>query len=194
MDAQTFSLNEMEGIARNHQNPNAGDDTLHVRFSGKAVPDEKATLEAGSPKFRDVDWITIIVPGSRDDVQRPVREHDKSRFPRQWAAYAQGKNQDASVGTPLSMWPAVTRSQAEELGYFGAKTVEQLAGMADSNLQKFMGGTALRQRARDFLAAAKGEAPMAEMRAELTKRDEELAILKAQVAELAKNQAPPAKK
>jgi hypothetical protein len=194
MDAQTFSSQEMEAVARNHKNPNAGDDQLHVTFSGKAVPDERATVEAGRPIFKDVDWIVINIPGSRDDVQRPVRESDKSRFPRQWAAYKAGKAQEGTTGTPLSMWPGVTRAQAEELAFFGAKTVEQLAEMPDGNLQKFMGGNALKQRAKDFIAAAKGEAPMAQMRSELEKRDAELAALREQVDAMAKAQADKTKK
>jgi hypothetical protein len=75
----------------------------------------------------------------------------------------------------------------EEFAFFNVRTVENLAEMNDGVLQKFMGGQALRQRARDFLAAAKDAAPLSQLRAELEKRDAEIEALKASVAEIAKN-------
>jgi hypothetical protein len=54
-------------------------------------------------------------------------------------------------GMPLSEWPQITRTQAEELSFMNAKTVEQLASMKDSNLGAIMGGYALREKAQKWL-------------------------------------------
>lgn len=184
MDVFGMSQHELEMVARNHNNPNFQDETLHVSFSRNAVPDQEASEREGRPIYKEVDWIVIRVPGSRDTVERKVRESDKMRFPKQWAAFQAGKSQEAVVGTPLSAWPGVTRAQVEEFAFFGVKTVEQLAEMPDQHLQKFMGGQALRQRAKDFIAAAKDAAPLAQLRSEVEKRDADIEALKAQVASL----------
>jgi hypothetical protein len=181
--------NEYIDATKNH-NPVAvdpNDDRLLVEFSEGAVHNPAKSEVEGRPVYDSVPWIRIIVPGNRDTVEREAREADKTRFPKHWAAYVNKTDQVGAAGTPLAMWPQVTRAQVEEMAHFGTKTVEQLAGMSDARLQGFMGGQQLRQRAKDFIEAAKGAAPMNEMRAELEKRDAELAALKAQVAELAKN-------
>jgi hypothetical protein len=173
-------------LAQNHQNPGFGDDRLLVDFSIRALPDDAQTATAGRPIYRDAEFIKIIIPGSRDTIEREVQEHDKRRFPKQWLAFKAGGDQVSASGTPLSAWPLVTRSQVEEFVHFGVKTVEQLAGMSDTNLQGFMGGQGLRQRARDFMEAAAGAAPLVAVRAELEKRDAEVASLRAMIEEQGK--------
>lgn len=175
MDVANMTEHELHLLARNHNSPFAQDDALMVTFSQNAVQDTVETEKQGRPIYKDVDWICIRFPGSRDTIERKVRSDDKTRWPKQWAAYQSNKSQEAVSGTPLSAWPAVTRAQVEEFAFFGVKTVEQLAEMPDPALQKFMGGQTLKQRARDFIEAAKGEAPMVAMRAEIEN-------LKAQVA------------
>lgn len=184
MDVFGMTQHELEIVARNHNNPNFQDETLHVSFSRNAIPDQAASDQEGRPIFKEVDWVTIRVPGSRDTVERKVRDSDKIRFPKQWAAFQNGKTQEGVVGTPLTAWPGLTRAQCEEFAFFGVKTVEQLAEMPDQHLQKFMGGNGIRQRARDFIAAAKDAAPLAQLRSEVEKRDADIQALQAQVASL----------
>jgi hypothetical protein len=50
--------------------------------------------------------------------------------------------------------------------FFGVHSVEQLASMPDSQAQKFMGIQALKQKAKDYIEAAKGNAPLEQLRAE----------------------------
>jgi hypothetical protein len=173
-------------LAENHQNRNFLDERLLVEFGIRALHDEGQSIIAGRPIYRDAEFIKIIIPGSRDTVEREVCDFDKRRFPKQWLAFKAGGDQVGASGTPLSAWPLVTRAQVEEFAHFGVKTVEQLAGMSDSNLQGFMGGQQLRQRAKDFMEAAAGAAPLVAVRAELEKRDAEVASLRAMIEEQGK--------
>lgn len=176
------------------QNPDAGAEKLFVRFGLHPRRDETKSLEEGRPIFEDVEYIEIMVPGDKSNtIHRPVSAGDKQRFARQYQAWKAGADQDAVTGTPLAAWPAVTAAQVRELAHFNCRTVEQLAVMSDGNLQNVGPILALRQKARDFIEAAKGTAPLQKLRAELEKRDTELATLKAQVADLIASQSKKSK-
>lgn len=161
---------------------------LFVRFSKVPKEDAEASAQEGRPIFKEVDYITIAVPGDKtSEVVRPVRPTDKERFRAAWERYNAGHAQVAD-GTPLKEWPGVSRAQVEELAYFRIYTVEQLADVSDANLRNMGPFLALRQRARDFLERAKGAAPVEKMRQELEARDEQLARLQAQVEALMRGQ------
>jgi hypothetical protein len=78
----------------------------------------------------------------------------------------------------------ISKGQIEELRFFGVTTVEQLAAMADSTAQKFVGLTSIRQKALAYLDAAKGAAPIAKLQEQLDAKDLELTTLKNQMAEV----------
>ena len=160
-----------------------GDEALSVVFHLQPEKDEKASLEAGRPIFADREYVAIQVRGERDRMDRPANDSDRRRFRRQYEAFRSG-NAEAVSGTPLSEWPAVSRSQVEELRYFKVCTVEQLAAMSDSALQNVGPLMALRQKARDWMAAAAGNAPVEKMRAELSERDARIAALEMQLKEV----------
>ena len=163
--------------------PNDGSEKLFVSFSLHPRQDEKRSREEGRPNFEDVEYIRIFVPGDKtQQVHRPVREDDKRRFARQYAAYKAGQS-EALVGTPLAQWPGITRSQVEELAYFHVRTVEQLANMQEGNASRFIGIQALKARARDFLEAAKSNAHVESMRAALADRDNKIEVLERQMKE-----------
>jgi hypothetical protein len=152
-----------------HQRPGAGDENLLVKFYFDAVKDDMATAKEGRPIFKEMEMVDIRIPGSRDNiVVRPVREKDKQRFPRHYAAFKQRmESSEKLVGTPLDQWPLLTKSQVEELKFFNIRTVEHLAGAPDSTGQKFMGFNSMKQKAADFIKAASAAAPLAQMREEL---------------------------
>ena len=164
------------------------DDTagLVVRFEMYPVKDDKASLEAGRPIYNEVEFIDIRIPGDRTlTVHRPVREADKRRFAvayRNWKA--RGGDEGASSGTPLKEWPAVSRSQVEELAFFNVRTVEQLAAVTDGNLKNIGPLLALREKARDFVKAATAGAPLQQMRDELEASKREAEMMRKQMAEL----------
>jgi hypothetical protein len=157
---------------------------LFVQFYSHPVQNEAKSAEAGRPVFEDVDYIRIQVPGDKTTrIERPVRPDDVRAHRIAHEAYKAGKEAPTS-GTPLKEWPAATRAQVEELAYFKVYTVEHLAGLSDGNAQNLGPILALRQKARDFLEAAKATAPMASLRAELERKDAELAALRAQMAKM----------
>jgi len=159
---------------------------LYARFYLHPKKDEKASIEEGRPIFCETPYIEIRVPGDKGTViNRPVRDRDRAEFPKQWAAFEAGAEQGVD-GTPLEEWPMVTRAQVEELRFFGVRSVEQLAQMADSNAQKFMAIGALREKARLYMEAAKGNAPLAKLKNENDQLRGELDALKDQMKELAK--------
>ena len=179
-----MSITQM-AFAEGGMGPQPGDEAVHARFFLHPHKNEKLSLQEGRPIYEDREYVRLVVAGDKDNiVERPAREADKARFPRQYEAFKRGEG-DAVVGTPLSSWPGISRSQVEELAFFGVRTVEQLAEMADAQIQKFLGANALRDRARMFIAAAKGDAPIQRMQAELAERDTRIEFLEKKLKELA---------
>lgn len=172
----------------------ADDKRLHVRFHMHPRKDEDRSTKEGRPIFADTEYVEITVPGDKgNQIDRPARDDDRQRFPRQYAAFKSGKGETHN-GTPLSEWPQVTRSQVEELAYFRVKTVEQLAELSDGNARNVGPILALRQKAKDFLEKAKGGAVESRLRAELDERDSKLAAMQAQIDALIADKKAPAGK
>lgn len=162
--------------------PSPMDDKLAVRFFMQPIQDELQSIEAGRPVFRDVEYIEIGIPGDKLLIQiHPVTAEDRRRFPREWAAFGQDAAGGGSIGTPLTEWGGITRSQAEELAYFRVRTVEQLASLADANALNLGPIQALKRRAQDFIEKAKSDAPFEKLRAEKAEADERLAALESQL-------------
>lgn len=168
----------MGGQAGRHQ----GDEHLLVRFYMHPAQDKRASAEEGRPIFKDVPYVHIMQPGNKENIiHRKATDMDKQRFAEHFRKFEARENQEAMEGTPLSEWPGMTRSQAEELKFYNVLTVEQLVGMSDTNAQNFRGMGELRNRAKAFLDSSK-EAAGAEALAVATKRNEEL---EATVADMA---------
>ena len=149
---------------------------LFAEFYMEAVRDNAASLEAGHPKFKDLPYVMIMVPGDKSSiVRRPVRtgqhpDHDNNRFHNEYVAFMQ--NEKAPLdGLPLAEWPILMKSQVLELNHFGIKTVEHLAELTDTNVQKFMGLATLREKARTYIEASKSDAPFQKLHAEIESRN-----------------------
>ena len=151
----------------------ADDGKLHVKFFMKAQIDQEASVEANRPIYRDVEFIEIMVPGDKHNIIcRPVWDQDIMRFPKQYDLFKAG-NAEQLTGTPLRVMPGLTDALIEELAYLKIRTVEQLAGMADSNL-RFMGARDLKTAAQKFLDKSQSSEVLID----------QIEQLKAQVAEL----------
>lgn len=148
----------------------AKDRPAYITFEVRPEENRAATMEAGHPVFKDVEYVLITPQGSKDRVERRVQdwfsklEQDahEGRFPREWlnaykAAYAAWKEgQEAPVdGTALSNWPAITPSLFKICQGLHVRTVEDLAVANEETLQRMgMGGRALKQKAVEYLATA----------------------------------------
>ena len=161
--------------AFNSGRTNDADKNLRVMFSTFPQIDQDASTKEGRPIYKEVPYITIMIPGERDVVHRAAWQKDYDRFPMQHQAFLNKQNQDVASGTPLKLLPWMTAAQVKELEFFNCYTVEQLAKLADSRAGNFMGIQALKQRAKDYLVAAKESAPLLTIRAEIEKKDSELA-------------------
>jgi len=161
------------------------DEALLVKFEVRPLLNKEASDKEGRPIYKDVEYISIRAPGSPDEVCRPASPRDIDRFPRHYQAFKNRiGNEDIIEGTLLSEWPMISRSHVEELSFMGVKTVEQLAGMSDANGQRIMGFHGLKKKAAEWIEIANAGVSAAELKKELEQRDQELAELRALVAEL----------
>jgi len=157
------------------KNAAEADKTLLVRFFYKMVTNEFKTREAGHAIFDELPYISIIIPGQRNsEFVSPVNETHKARFPEHYKRFLQQREQ-APEGMPLEEWPMITRPMAEEYKFHNVHTVEQLAAIADTSLDKIgMGALELRKKARAFLETAKDTALVQRLAVE---RDEQNALI-----------------
>lgn len=147
------------------------DKSAIVRFEEEVILDEEATKQSGFPKYRTIDMIYIRFAGQRDEYARQVLMEDTStqladikRFPRQWEAY-KNKKEQVMDGYPITQWAVLTKAQAMELKGRGIHTVEQLAGVIDSNLN-WMGARQMRDNAVAWLEEAEAGTALAKLGAE----------------------------
>jgi hypothetical protein len=132
--------------------PKVGDEKLYIVFHKKTVQNWPESRRQQRPIFKEVDYVRIHIPGDRFNVQDiKVTPPVASRFKEKYQRWLKTQDNDHVDGTPLEQWPGVTRSQVEELKHFHVRTVEQLAQMADSLGQQYMGFFQLREAARKFL-------------------------------------------
>lgn len=162
-----------------------GDEHLAVKFFIEPLKNEARSAQEGRPIFEDVEWISIMAPGSRNEVRRPSRPGDVERFPQHYARFKAREEQEVLDGTPLTEWTGITRSQAEELKFWNIRTVEQLAACSDQNTQNFKGLVTLKQSAQQYLDAASGNDE---------KYEELIAMNKALMARIEELEAKPKRK
>ena len=161
------------------------DRRLNVRFSMEARLDHAKTEATGVEHYRDLEFVTIFIPGDKTlSVHRPVQVSDKMRFRDKYRHFKENLK-EPETGTPLSVWPLVSPSQRKELEYLNCRTVEQLAGMSDAACQNFMGAIALRAKAQSYLKAKTEDAGLIKITAELQQRDDTIAAMQAQLSALA---------
>ena len=133
------------------------DEQLMVKFFYKEVQNKAASLKEGRPIFRQKEYIEIRIPGKRDaQACRPATYADIQRFPRHHDAFKK-RVEAPTEGTPLSEWPVITRSLAEQLAFINVKTVEQLAAIGDAHIGPIMGGYGFRDKAKAWLERAGAE-------------------------------------
>jgi hypothetical protein len=171
------------------------DSRLQVRFYKKSVQQEQESIDAGRPIYKDFDFVQICVAGDTlTEIDTYALANHKQRFPIQWANYMnrQGAHDEEVVGTPLSEWPLISKSQAEELRGIKFQTVESIANASDQQLQRIgmmagMSPYSFRDKAKAFLNLAtsaaetdKRESEINALKEELAKKELETAKIKAE--------------
>lgn len=166
------------------------DDNCRPRFHLKSVEITSESEKAGRPVFRDIEYVEIHIPGDRKStVDRKVRDEDKRRWPQHYAAWK--ANQELpSDGMPLEKWTLISPSEIDNFKYGHVRTVEQLAGLSDTQLQTFgPGSRKLRETAKAWLKQAGDNAGLSKMAAENDRLRDDLASTRNQLDSVLKRLA-----
>lgn len=175
---------EREAGAMEHISP------LAVGFGLYPVLDSGKTREAGHDVYKDVEFVKIAVPGDKSSLFfQPAREEHRRRFPKSYAAF-KNREQSPTSGMPIENWAPINRSLALTLKSLHINTVEALAVVNDSLVDRLgTGGRELREKAKAWLTEAKEGAASLRLAAEKQALQDQLLAMQAQIAALQKNSA-----
>lgn len=168
---------------------------IAVGFGLMPVEDKGESAKQGRRVFIDREFFSAKVPGDKNTHSlRLATQQDRDRFPRAYAAFQQ-RGLVPLQGTPLEEWPQVTRGQAMTLKAAGVHTVEAMAEVHDGHIDK-LGANAreLKVKAKSYVALAKDTAEAQRLADENRKKDEEMAELRRQIADLASRLDVPEKR
>jgi len=159
------------------------DDALVAIFKHHAIKNEGKSIKEGRPIYDDMEIVEIRFAGSRSvsvfpamafshwkndpDTGEQTKVTYAERFPRQ---YRQFKEQTAQTkaGTPLGHAPFLTEARRAELRALNIYTVEALAHVDGQELKNLgHGGRELKNKAQEYIAESKQNAPNMAMAAEL---------------------------
>lgn len=171
------------------QNQAAADASLGLTFEEIDVEDEAASRAEGRPVFKTRHLATIRIPGDKDNAftfwADKMNADERRRFGKRYQEWKETHTNKVE-GTLLREWGLMSRARGREWEALNVFTVEQLAALSDANLQNMRGGNLERQKARDFLEFAKGQAPLIQARAENEKMKAQMSALQEQVDKLTK--------
>ena len=142
----------------------------YIEFELRADEDRNATIEAGMPVFKDVEYAKLTPAGSQgtlvsekvvtDQLLNEWRHGDRrgSRpipyYIQPYEAWKQGLEVPVN-GSSVKHWPGVTPAQLRTCQEAGIQTVEDLAlSNADTIRRLGMGGLALVKKAKIYLENA----------------------------------------
>lgn len=158
-----------------------------VEFRTIAEEDRQASVDSGSYKARDVDYAFITPAGSKDCIEKPVKEWfeslrlqvDNGRFPGEWLKsyeyrYEQWKatGEIPLEGTSVKNWAVASPAQVQTMLKIHVKTVEQLAAANEEVIGRLgMGGRNLVEKAKAYVKQQEsGVGKLAEENADLRQK------------------------
>lgn len=165
----------------------------NVRFYQREMKHEFNSDKENRPIYYMTDFVRIEIPGRSDSIiDTLATDYHKQAYPQQWARYVNERKElgdDDVVGTPLKEWSLLNAAQVRELRHFHFYTVEQVAQASDAQLAPIvmivgMGAHSFRDKAKAYIASARGAAAVDAQQQELKKRDEEIEALKKQMADM----------
>lgn len=163
-----------------------GKDPAIPRFYLRPVQNNFMSEQEGRPIFDEKEYVEIIIPGNRGTtVDERVKQEHRDRWPQFYAAFKAGQEL-APEGTALEHWPPLIRAQVEELKHFNIRTVEQIAALDDASLSRAipMGGNALRDKAKRWLAEAAGHKQTETLAAENAAQQARMSAMENTIKEL----------
>ena len=141
---------------------------FYVEFELRPEEDREETISQGMPVFKDVEFAMITMPGGGLVVDKPINEAllhewkngDNRRKPpspfayRAYEAWKEGREAPVN-GTDLKNWPGVTPAQLKTCQNATVRTIEDLAAANADTIRKLgMGGVAMMEKAKAYLASA----------------------------------------
>lgn len=171
---------------------------IHVEFHTVPVEDKIASREQGRPIFKDEEFCRIRWVGdNKRELDEPAHQfvdrdpqtnHARTyaqKFPEHYRLFKSNQDQQAMAGTPLSEVPFLTEAKRAELRALNIRTLENLAQLEGSNLQRLgIGGRELKNQAQAWLDKANGAATESRLASELAARDNTIETMQGQIAEL----------
>jgi len=156
-----------------------------VRFEKRAIEDKAASREAGQIIYKDVDWVLVTPPYSKDCYEQKVEKWfsqvqvnvRNGRTPQQWLdlwqegykKWKQGEEMPLN-GTSVKNWSAISQAQCKTLLAANILTIEDLALVNDQGLRRLgMGGLELKNKAKAYVQATKDTGPLVMENASLKK-------------------------
>ena len=149
------------------------------------VINPKKSAEAGRPIADNVEKVRLFIAG--DPYMQPVHPVDQSqidRFPEAYKAFKE-KGEMHVEGTPLRQWALL--SPADIVGFEALKifSVEAMAQIPESSLQKHFGLREWREKAKAYLAVSKDSAAAVKFAEENVRLNDEIVGLNKKVDDLA---------
>jgi FtsZ-binding cell division protein ZapB len=164
----------------------------YVTFEYRAIEDRTASIEAGCYVAKDVAFAFITPAGSKDRLEKIATEWFDSlapevqngRFPGPWLTAFRSAYKDwlegretPLTGTSVANWPVVSPAQVKHLLDLRVRTVEDLAAANEETIARLgMGGRALREKAVNWVAAAKDTGKISEQVTSLQQANEDLKL------------------
>jgi hypothetical protein len=153
-------------------------------FFIEPVINPKKSAEAGRPIADNEERVRLFLAG--DQYTQPVHPVDQAirdRFPEAYRVFKE-KGEMHIEGTPIRQWAALTPANIAEFEAIKIFSVEGLAQIPDSSLQRVMGLREWREKARAYLAVSKDSAAAVKYAEENVRLNDEIGELKRQMAEL----------
>lgn len=171
---------------------------LHVEFYVEPQENKAESRKAGRPIFREVEMVKIMIAGDpKNTLVAPAhsskganRETGEQmtyakQFPEHYRLFKAQQSQHMADGTPLDEVPWLTVSRRAELKALSIFTVEQLASLDGTPLNRIgMDGRSLKNQAQAWLDKAAGAAVESRLADELAVRDELIERLRADIEQL----------
>lgn len=140
------------------------------QFFDELRPTDQVDETTGTKKFVSVEYVRLLMAGSKDSPVKRVTPQVKQQFPDHYAAWKATRINPDMIGDgiPLTLWPACPPAVAKSLELLNIYTVQHLAGVPDTVLSNpsAIGLRDLREKAKTFLESAKTTAPIARLEAE----------------------------
>lgn len=161
------------------------DDKLIVGFYKKSVLNQAKSRDEGKPHYEGQDFVKIQHPGETlNCVDRPVREDDKRRWPRQWAHYQAGVTQIPD-GVPLNQLFPDKPQIVDTMRGYNIHTVEQLSNLSAEAINTVgMGAQDWVNKAKRYMERVEKGINHHQFEQAINQRDQRIATLERQIAEL----------